>query len=195
MIQWYHAIFSAYGFWLPNDPRGSWSDFVASFELYRYGGATKTSERRSLAHDPHNVQLRREAKQALKYPPVRFDPAAREAIARGIAQACNESDITVHACSIGYDHVHVVVARHLRTIENIVGQFKTRSSQQMKAAGRHPMTRFGQSNKPLPSPWSDGCWKVFIDDPKQLRCAVDYVDRHPEKEGLAFRRFEFVRRP
>jgi hypothetical protein len=28
MILGYHVIFGAYGFWLPNDPRGSWSDFV-----------------------------------------------------------------------------------------------------------------------------------------------------------------------
>src|SRR4051812_39201122 len=32
MIVGYHVIFSAYGFWLPNDPRGSWSDFVGSWE-------------------------------------------------------------------------------------------------------------------------------------------------------------------
>ena len=50
----YHAIFSAYGFWLPNDPRGSWSEFVGSYDLYRYGPATKTEERRSLAYDPHD---------------------------------------------------------------------------------------------------------------------------------------------
>lgn len=49
MIVGYHIIFSAYGFWLPNDPRGSWSDFVGSWELFRYGPATKTTERRSLA--------------------------------------------------------------------------------------------------------------------------------------------------
>src|SRR5438034_5148372 len=37
-----HGIFTAYGFWLPNDPRGSWSDFVRSWELFLAGGfATK----------------------------------------------------------------------------------------------------------------------------------------------------------
>lgn len=30
MVLAYHVIFGAYGFWLPNDPRGSWSKFVAS---------------------------------------------------------------------------------------------------------------------------------------------------------------------
>lgn len=37
MIHAYHFILSAYGFWLPNDPRGSWSDFVGAWELFRYG--------------------------------------------------------------------------------------------------------------------------------------------------------------
>jgi hypothetical protein len=32
MILAYHSIFSMYGFWLPNDPRGSGSDYVASIE-------------------------------------------------------------------------------------------------------------------------------------------------------------------
>ena len=49
MVLAYHVIFGAYGFWLPNDPRGSWSDFVGAWELLRFGKATKTTERRSVA--------------------------------------------------------------------------------------------------------------------------------------------------
>jgi len=30
MVLGTHLILTAYGFWLPNDPRGSWSDFVGS---------------------------------------------------------------------------------------------------------------------------------------------------------------------
>ena len=52
MIIAYHSIFSMYGFWLPNDPRGSGSDYIASWELFRYGSATKTDSRRSVAHLP-----------------------------------------------------------------------------------------------------------------------------------------------
>jgi hypothetical protein len=52
----YHLIITTYGFWLPNDPRGSWSDFVRAWELFLFGGpATRTQERRSLARDPHDV--------------------------------------------------------------------------------------------------------------------------------------------
>src|SRR6478672_12031943 len=53
-----HVIISAHGFWLPNDPRGSWSDFVGAWELFRYGGrATKTTETRSLAGRSHDYDL------------------------------------------------------------------------------------------------------------------------------------------
>ena len=51
----YHVVLTCYGFWLPNDPRGSWSQFVRAFELYRVGGpATKVQTDRSLAHVTHD---------------------------------------------------------------------------------------------------------------------------------------------
>jgi hypothetical protein len=71
MIVGYHLIFGTYGFWLPNDPRGSWSTFVGSWDLYRYGGPTTTT-RHSLAKRTHNASLRRAAKSALQFPPIQF---------------------------------------------------------------------------------------------------------------------------
>jgi hypothetical protein len=49
MVLAYHCTFTAYGFWLSNDSRGSWSDFVRSFDLYLTGAATKTVETHSRA--------------------------------------------------------------------------------------------------------------------------------------------------
>jgi hypothetical protein len=67
MIAGFHVIWSAYGFWLPNDPRGSWSDFVGAWDLFRAGGrATKTTETRSLAKRPHDRAQRLATKQALR---------------------------------------------------------------------------------------------------------------------------------
>ncbi len=48
MVHGYHVILPTYGFWLPNDPRGSWSEFVRKWELVRFGPTTKTIQRRSL---------------------------------------------------------------------------------------------------------------------------------------------------
>ena len=72
MVHGHHLIISAYGFWLPNDPRGSWSDFVRAWELAKFGEATKVETRRSVAAAPHDRRLRAAAKEALKYPAVEF---------------------------------------------------------------------------------------------------------------------------
>src|SRR5215213_6329883 len=81
-----HVVFTCYGFWLPNDPRGSWSDFVRSWELLRFGPATKTTDRRSLAHDAHDQARRRSAKRALRYDPVKFTGVQAWHVGRGIAR-------------------------------------------------------------------------------------------------------------
>jgi hypothetical protein len=45
----------------------------------------------------------------------------------------------------------------------------------------------------LPTPWSEGCWKVFINDRAQLHAAIAYVQRHPAKEGLPAQDWSFIR--
>ena len=190
-----HVIFSAYGFWLPNDPRGSWSDFVGSWELYKFGPATKVTERRSFAHDRHDAALRRAAKQALKYPPVRFTAPQRDAIADGFALACAESRCVCFACCIGHDHAHLVLARDERDPETIVGHLKSHATRALTERGIHPLTNYVGKRGGLPTPWSEGCWKVFINDEDQRDAAARYVRRHPEKEGLAPQAWAFTMMP
>src|SRR3954470_20750349 len=93
-----HIILGMYGFWLPNDQRGSWSDFVGAWELLRFGKATKTTQRRSLAYEPFDPALRRAAKATLKYPAVNFNGLQARAIARGFARQCAASRLVVWAC-------------------------------------------------------------------------------------------------
>jgi hypothetical protein len=100
MVIAYHVIFGAYGFWLPNDPRGSWSDFVGSWNLFRYGPATKTEETRSLAYEPHDHEKRRATKKALKYRPVEFTGIQARAIGRGFGNYVKSSGLVVRACAI-----------------------------------------------------------------------------------------------
>src|SRR6266536_1744451 len=96
----YHLILTAYGFWLPNDPRGSWSDVVRSWELLRFGKATKTYERRSLARKPHDRAKRLAAKRSLVREAVEFNGLQARAIANGFADYCERSGLVVHACAI-----------------------------------------------------------------------------------------------
>ena len=154
MILAYHVIFTTYGFWLPNDPRGSWSDYVRSWELLHFGRATKVSTGRSLARHPHQQPRRHAAKKAVGYPPVRFTGIQARAVGRGIARACSESGYRVHACSILPEHVHVILGRHERRVERIVGHFKGRATQQLVAEQLNPLAVHRTAEGLLPSPWS-----------------------------------------
>ena len=191
----FHLIVSAYGFWLPNDPRGSWSDFVASWELYKFGGtATKVNDARSYAHEPHDACLRRHAKEHLKYPAVRFDARQRSEIARGFGIACDDSGYLIPACCIGYDHAHLIIEHHAREITSIAGHLKSAATRSLTSAGVHPLNGFIGKRGGLPTPWSEGCWKVFIDRRDQLESAIAYVERHPLKENMSRQDWAFCRR-
>ena len=193
MVLAYHIIFTAYGFWLPNDPRGSWSDFVWAWELACYGDATKTDARRSVAHAAHNQDLREAAKAALLYPPVRFNGVQARAIGRGFADAKSTGEYRILACAILPEHVHMVVGRHVkRDIEMIGSHLKARASTHLVEEGLHPfLEEVGRRGK-RPSVWSESFWQVYLDSEADIQRAVEYVEGNPLKDGLKAQRWRFV---
>jgi REP element-mobilizing transposase RayT len=193
MVLAYHIIMTAYGFWLPNDPRGSWSDFVWAWELLRYGPATKTNERRSLANDPHDRAMRLEAKTALLRPAVRFRGIQARAIARGFADAKESQRYRIFACSIARDHVHMVVGRHgQRKIERIANHLKGSATGFMTDENLHPFQNEVDTRGKRPSPWTESFWQVYLDSAKDILRAIEYVKRNPRKEGLPPQNWWFV---
>ncbi len=173
MVLGFHVIFGTYGFWLPNDPRGSWSDFVGKWELLRFGTATKVDTRRSVAASPHDQDLRRQAKKALTYPPVHLTGRQALAATRGFDQAQHESGYTIHACSVLPEHVHMVIGRHDRKIRAIVGHLKGRATQRLIADGLWP-----DADRPI---WGRKSWAVFLNTPADIRRAIAYVERNRKR--------------
>jgi REP element-mobilizing transposase RayT len=192
MIHGFHVIFSTYGFWLPNDPRGSWSDWVRRWELVRFGKATKVGTRVSVAGVSHDFELRRKAKQALKYPEVHLTGRQAQAVGIGFRTAVDESGYTIYACSILPQHVHVVLGPHKRRVQLIVGHLKARATQQLNDARLHPLSEFKESNGTIPSPWGRNCWKVFVFDEVHMRKAIKYVQKNPAKERKPRQRWSCV---
>ena len=186
---------SMYGFWLPNDPRGSWSDFVAAWELLRFGKATKVSTRESVAHVRHDREQRLAAKRAMKYPPVLLNGKQAQVVGRGFARSARESGYPVHACSILEDHVHLVLGTHERTIEQIVRHLRGRATQALRMEGIHPLEAYANADGSVPSVWSDGMWKVFCHDAHHVRCAIRYVRNNPKREGKREQHWRFVQVP
>jgi REP element-mobilizing transposase RayT len=192
MILGSHVIFSAYGFWLPNDPRGSWSDFVGGWDLFRLGHATKVEARASVAHAPHDRTARLAAKEALKYPPVSFTGLQAREIAMGFGDVVRRAGLTIWACSILPEHVHLVIARHSCKVERIVNGLKGAATKALLVADLHPFAGFKNKNGKVPKCWARGQWKVFLDAEEDVRHAIKYVEENPVKESKPRQRWSFV---
>lgn len=193
MVHGYHVILTAYGVWLPNDPRGSWSEFVGKWELVRFGHATKGREFRHLDElAAQEVRQRELARQSLKYPAVQFSAEQIQSIARGFTSACTEYGYRIWACSILPEHTHLVVARHRYKIEYVNNKLKASTSGQLRDDSLHPMTRFAKPGSRPPRMWSEHEWKSFLDSGRAIEDAMNYVVENPLKEGLPQQTWDFV---
>jgi hypothetical protein len=193
MVIAYHVIFGAYGFWLPNDPRGSWSTEVWARHLQPFGGATKVDARQSLAGRRHDRAFRLEAKQRLQYPAVQFNHAQITAVGEAFDRAVADLGLDLYACSIMPDHVHFVMGRHQSTAEYVAGFVKRAASRGLSEKGIHPLREYRQANGRVPSPWVVGGWYVYLNSPSEVRGRIRYVERNPEKARLPPQRWPFVR--
>jgi REP element-mobilizing transposase RayT len=173
---------TAYGFWLPNDPRGSWSDVVRAWELLLFGPATKVSEKRSLAKKSHNYVNRLSAKNLLARQAVEFTGIQARAIARGFANHCQRSNCIIHACAILPTHCHLVVARHTYAIEQIARLLKGAATAELFREKLHPFQDQPYRNGNLPTPWARHQWSVFLDSPQDILRAIRYVNDNPIRE-------------
>jgi len=192
MLGW-HLIFSAYGFWLPNDERGSGSSRVRARHIYNAGGeATKVHTTRSVAHRPHDVRLRQLAKEALKYPVVELSGVQARAVARGIGAMCPKVEMVVHACAILPDHVHVVVAANRLAGDALIACLKKAATRGMNAEGLHPQREHRRTNGTMPSPWGARGWKVMLFTEEQLLAAIRYVEENPVRAGFKRQNWSFV---
>jgi len=196
MVLAYHIIISAYGFWLPDDPRGSWSTWVRAWELFRYGGpATKVETHHSVARRPHDRQHRLAMKHRLKYPPVIFNGPQARSVVMGFARAATEGVDAVVACAVMPDHAHLVVARDSmgRKSEDIRAHLKRGASRQLREDGLHPFADHPPINGSLHTPFAAKGWQVFLDSQDDIARAIEYVENNPVKEGLRPQRWSFVR--
>ena len=189
MIVAYHCIISAYGFWLPNDPRGSWSDWVHSWELFRAAGpASRVSTRRSVAADPHDARLRAAGTAALRFPPVTLTGRQALGVAMGFAEAAAAGGFAIHACAIMPQHAHVILGRHPADIRERIGRLKRYASLQLFRRGLHPFQDYPGEK---PTMWADGGWSVYL-DPSDMERAIRYVENNPAKEALRPQHWSFV---
>jgi len=191
MIHGYHLIWPAYGFWLPNDPRGSWSDTVYSLELFRFGPAIKSIEKTPVDPEEYS-RWRTQAQRALRYPAVKFSELQIANIGAGFQSYIEKSGLIVWACSIMPDHVHMVLGRHRYKIENAANLLKGAATKRLLAESLHPMQSYREKEDRLPSMWGEGQWIVYLDTEESIVNAIRYVNENRTREGMSFQSWSFV---
>lgn len=193
MVHGYHLILPMYGFWLPNDPRGSWSEFVRRWELVRFGKSTLSVERRQMCElSASEIATHAAARNSLTFPAVSLTGIQAAGIGRGFAKKIGLSNFTVWACSILPDHTHLVIARHVYKVEQIANLLKGAATRQLCHENRHPLAEFIRPDGRIPPIWASHQWKVFLDSETAIDEAIYYVESNPEKEGKPKQKWEFV---
>jgi REP element-mobilizing transposase RayT len=182
MVIAYHLIWTAYGTWLPNDPRGSGSHRVVAPQLADLGelhfGRKKIQPSRRVVKEFYD-----EAEERLLYDVIRFDSRQVELIADGFADAIREHRDTCYACAIMPDHVHLVIRKHRHNAEQMIDTLQSASRQRLIDA---------REVAPLHPVWTlNGC-KRFLATPQHVRTAIRYVANNPLKLGLPAQHWPFV---
>lgn len=90
-----------YGFWLPNDPRGSWSEYVRNWELSCHGKAAVSIDRKDLSDlSEEETAKRNAATDLLQFPQVKLTGHQALAIGNGFGKQVQKSKYTIWACAI-----------------------------------------------------------------------------------------------
>lgn len=169
MLRAFHCIFTAYGFWLPNEPRGSWSNFVGSWQLLKFGPATKVETRRSVAKVPYDPNLKAQMQAVLSRQPVSFTGEQAREIVRGFSR----TPYTLHACAVLPEHVHLVIDWTSRDIRKVVSHLKAEATRSLRSQGWFTDA----------TPWAQRGWNVFLNSHADVLRAIKYVEQNPIREG------------
>lgn len=181
-----HLVFTLYGHWAVNDPRGSGSHGFIDLKFEPLGEihfGRKPSE-----EQPTRQELRvfhAEHRELLNFPIFWIDPAMRLVIAEAIREVIQAIGYTCYACAVCGNHLHLVIRTHKDDALTIWSHFAEgiRSRLRLrfpdKLAPNHPVI----SARP---------YKVFLYVPPDVWGRIDYVEENPLKEKLPRQFWDFV---
>src|SRR5918999_1641369 len=122
----YHLIWTSYGTWRGNDPRGSGSQTVYTPILAELGavhfGRKKLQPARSKVREFYQT-----AEPLLQFPVIRFDIEQRNQIATAFGETIRLHCYTCYACAIMPDHVHLLIRKPRDQVEDMVDNFHDES--------------------------------------------------------------------
>ena len=180
MIIAHHLIWTGYGWWLPNDPRGSMSRFIAC-DLIAELGELHYGRKRVQPTSPVIRNFHERAEAVLKYELVQFAQPDIHVIAEGFLECMTRNKYTCYACAIMPDHVHLLIRRH-----RDMGEEMTRALQE---ASRLALQKFAHGGHPI---WGGPGWKVFLETSGDIRRTIRYIRNNPVKQRMKPQEWTFV---
>ena len=183
MVIAHHLIWTAYGWWLPNDPRGSGSTAIRNDVLTDLGEVHHGRKR----VQPSGRVIREfyeKAAPLLKHELLTFNETVRCEIARAFEQEIAVQGYTCWACAVMPDHVHILIRKHKHLAEDMAAN--------LMEASRRRLVETGHREADHPA-WIRGTgWKVYCDDPDDVRRTIKYIELNPVKIGLPEQKWVFV---
>lgn len=183
MVIGHHLIWTAYGWWLPNDPRGSSSHEIRVEPIAKLGELHHGRKR----VQPASAVIREfyaEARDVLRHPLLTFTDNDIELISQAFGKVVTEHGYTCYECAIMPDHVHLLIRRHRDYAETMIEAFQQASRQGLIDAGRRSPTH------PV---WGGPGWKVFQYTAEDMRRTARYIRDNPMKIGRPVQVWPFVK--
>jgi len=178
----YHLIFIAYGWWLPNDPRGSMSHAIATNIIADLGNLHYGRK----CVQPASAEIREfyeQAARVLRHELRMFDEREVAQVAEAFGEVMDDCRYTCWGCAIMPDHVHLLIRRHRVQAENMIGNLQRRSRKRLWDEQLRPLDH---------SVWGGPGWKVFLEHPDDVRRTIRYIQQNPVKIGRPIQRWPFV---
>ena len=178
----HHLVWTAYGWWLPNDPRGSMSNFVCSDIIFELGNLHHGRKR----IQPASKEIREfyeVASAKLKFPLLKLETRDFPTVANAFATVIERERYTCYACAVMPDHIHLLIRKHKHLAEEMIAN--------LQEGSRRELIRCGARSDDHPV-WGGCGWKVFLDSPDDIRRTIGYIEQNPVKVRLPNQRWEFV---
>ena len=182
MVLGYHLVWTAYGWWLPNDPRGSMSQCIES-DVIAQLGEVHFGRKRVQPASRDIRQFYERAKEVLKYPLLRFSGAETQAIAEAFAEVMRRERYTCYACAIMPDHIHGLIRKHRDFAEDMIEKLQVESRVRVLKMGER------DANHPV---WGGPGWKVYLDGEQDFWRTVRYIEKNPIEARLPAQNWSFV---
>lgn len=178
----HHLIWTAYGWWLPNDPRGSMSRTIRN-EMIEELGTLHHGRKRIQPASADICHFYDEAENRLCHPLTKLGKEETESVAEAFSATAHGHKYTCYACAIVPDHVHLLIRKHKHKAEQMIANFQS--------AGRLRLRELHLC-KPDHLVWGGPGWKVFLDHPDDVHRTIRYIEDNPKKMRLPPQKWDFV---